>query len=274
MLKRSLVFAATMACSTIQPAHAAGISLLDVFKNVVYRQTSGVAPAVPASFFANVELTSQNAFDFTNVSVTYPGPSSPITLPQVSPTFFGTGPSFATQAAMNAAFPTGTYTYNATNSGTSFSQTASLNYTGDAFTSAIPALTASSFNALNGLNTGSSLTIGFNSFTPNPAASLGLGFFFISNASGTAFTDDSLAPSSTSLLLPANTLAPNTTYTFELDFSDRQNGTDATGVSTLIGSDVRTDGTFTTGPATPEPASLLLATSGLFALLAFRKRFA
>jgi hypothetical protein len=192
-------------------------------------------------------------------------------LTQVSPTFFGIGPSFATQADMNTAIPFGDYVYSATGA---TSAMATLDYTGDAFTSAIPALDAASFNALNGLDTSMALTIGFNPFTVNPSASQGFTFFTIFTNTGSVFFDGFLAPGTTSLVLPANTLSANTTYGFELDFSDRTNGVNG-GISTLVGSDVRTDGTFTTGAAAvPEPGSagLLFTVMVVAGLLLGKKR--
>jgi hypothetical protein len=178
---------------------------------------------------------------------------------------------------MNAAVPIGDYAYTATNSVTSDSETATLDYTGDAFASTIPALTAPTWSALNGLDPSTALTVGFNTFTPGAGTTPGNGFVFfsISNPAGTVFTDGFLDPSSGSLLLPANTLLPNTTYNFELDFSDRQNDSDpVSGVFTVIGSDLRDDGTFTTGsigPATPEPDTWLLLGAAFAALAALRR---
>ena len=273
MIKQISFSSVAIVFLTMPSLEGAGIGLVDIFKNISYTQSSGAAPTSPTGFFADVELTSVNPGDFNNVSVTYPGPGSPLSLPQVSPTFFSSGPGFATQAAMNAAIPFGAYQYTATNTGVSM--TATLNYTTDAFTSAVPALSSATFSALQGLNPSTALTVGFNSFTPNAAASEGFTFFSIFNSSGTVFTDGFLAPGTTSLVLPAGTLAADTTYTFELDFSDRINGADANGIPTLVGSDVRTDGTFTTGSAvvaTPEPGTLLLVGGGLLALGVMRKR--
>jgi hypothetical protein len=66
-------------------------------------------------------------------------------------------------------------------------------------------------------------------------------------------------------IIPANTLSPNTSYTFELDFSNRL----VVG-STTQGFDMRTDGFFRTGPAAvPGPIvgaglpGLILAGGGL-----------
>jgi hypothetical protein len=270
LLAIGIVFAAAPTLS------GTAINSVDIFKNVVYTQSSAAAPTTPSSFFADIELTSNNAGDYDGVSVAYPGPGSPASLPQVSPTFFSFGPSYATLAAMNAGVPFGAYNYTATNSGNpAVHDTATLAYTQDAFASAIPALSAASFNSLNGLNPSTALTILFNSFSQNGAASEAFTFFSIFSTGGTVFTAGFLSPSATSAVLPANTLLPNTTYSFELDFSDRINGSDPNGIPTLVGSDVRTDGSFTTGAlATPEPGTELLIGSGLLAALVLKRRFA
>ena len=94
----------------------------------------------------------QSPTDFNSVSVTYPGPGSPASLPLVSPTKFGIGPSFATKSSMDAAYPFGTYTFTANNSAPPATQTASLPYTLDACTANIPALSAATFAAPQGMN--------------------------------------------------------------------------------------------------------------------------
>jgi hypothetical protein len=236
----------------LSPAHAS-LALVDIFKNIAYQQTSGVKPTTPANFFADVEAHLNAAGDYTSVVVTYPGPGSPLSLPLENPLQFGVGPGFATQAAMDAAFPFGAYSF-AASGGTSTPETDSINYTVDAYTADIPALDAATFTALQGMNAAQPFTFHFNSFTPNPNADTGTTFLTVFGSSfGT-----SLAHTSTMSTMAANTLAPGKTYTYELDFSDRINGTDPnTGVPTLIAFDVRTDGTFTTA-AVPEP-SLLFA---------------
>lgn len=245
-----VVSAGVMLFCAVSPLQAA-LTGVDIFKNISYQQTSGAAPTSPVNFFADVEAYMQNPGDFTSVTVTYPGPGSPASLPLVTPTKFGIGPSFATQADMDAAYPFGTYTFTAGPT----TETAAFNYLVDAYTSDIPALDASTFAALQGMNPSQPFTFNFNSFTPNPNASVGETFLTIF---GTSF-GSGYSPSTTSATMSANTLAFNTTYNWELDFSDRISGTDpSSGVPTLIGFDVRTDGSFTTAAApTPEPSSTL-----------------
>ena len=253
--------------SLASPLHA-GLTDVDFFKNVEYTQTSGVAPTTPTGYFASLRAFAQTAADFTSVSVTYPGPASPQALAQ-SGTVFSFQTPFLSLTDLAAQYPLGTYTFQANGAA---NETASINYTTDAYTADIPALSAATFAALQGMNPANSFTFNFNSFTPNPSASVGLTFLTVF---GTPFSA-SHPNSTTSVVMGANTLLPNTTYTYELDFSDRISGRDPnSGVPTTLGFDVRTDGTFTTGNAvstgTPEPGSLVLCAIGA-ALLAFGVR--
>jgi hypothetical protein len=255
--------------SIASPLHAS-LTGVDLFKNVEYTQTSGAAPTTPVGYFAALREFMANPGDFNQANVAYPGPASPQNLTLSNPTvFLFQTPFLPSQSAIDAAYPFGTYTYTAINTGTSNTQSTSITYTTDAYTANIPALTAGTFNALQGMNAGSSFTLNFNSFTPNPSASVGETFLTIF---GSSFGTTGLPNTATSLVLPANTLAPGTTYTYEVDFSDRISGNN-NGVPTTIGFDVRTDGTFTTASASPEPGSLVLAALGVAALaFGIRKR--
>jgi hypothetical protein len=169
------------------------------------------------------------------------------------------------QANSAAAFPFGAYTVTATGADTA---TATVHYTQDLFTSAIPFL--SNYNSLNGLDPSKTLTVLYNAFTLNSGATEGFTFFTITDASNTAVFDGGFqSPSTTGNLIAANTLLPNTTYQFQLDFSDRLlEGQDPNGNFAQQGFDVRTVGEFTTGSigAVPEPstwAMLLIGFAGL-----------
>ena len=165
---------------------------------------------------------------------------------------------------MDTAFPFGTYSFQ-TNTGL----TAALNYLLDAYTSDIPALDAATFNALQGMNPSQPFTFHFNSFTPSANASSAATFLTVF---GSSFGAGGLSPASTSAPMPANTLLPNTTYQYELDFSDRVSGSDPnSGVPTLIGFDVRTDGTFTTGTV-PEASSMVPLAAAFLGFAALRLR--
>jgi hypothetical protein len=150
---------------------------------------------------------------------------------------------------------------------------ASMNYSQDAYTSAVPALSAATFNGLQGLNPVNGFTINFNPFAPNAAANFGKTFFTIFDSTNSAvFSRGFLDPTTTSVFVPANTLQANASYHFELDFSDRIEGSSGN-VATEQGFDLRTDGNFRTGAtvATPEPASFTLLLAGLAALAYLRR---
>ena len=251
----------------------ASLLLVNIFKNTSYSQTSGNAPTSPLGYFFNAGGIS-NPGDFDTAVLTYPGPGSPQALTFSDSAHFGFGsPLIPSLSVFNADYPFGTYTVSAKNSVTMATGAGSMNYTQDAYTSAIPALTAASFAGLQGLNPAAGFTINFNSFIPNAAANFGKTFFTIfDSTNATVFSQGFLDPSTTSVSIPANTLQANASYRFELDFDDRIQATSGN-VATEQGFDVRTDGNFRTGAvaAIPEPGSFALLLVGLAGLAYVRR---
>jgi hypothetical protein len=252
---------------------SAGLISADIFVNTVFNQTSATAPTSPAYYFFSIGGTFQNAGDFTSASATDPAIGSPQSL-AINGTSFNTSFSgISSLATFNADYPTGTYTATATNSITHASQSGVINYTQNLYTSTIPALTGSTYTGLQGMNPAMPFILDFNSFTMNLGANAAYTFLTIYNGSNIVFTDGFLSPGTTSVLLPANTLSANTMYSFELNFDDRLLGTDGVNnVSTEQGFDMRTDGSFTTGAAIPEPGSLVLVALGLIGTGAYKRR--
>src|SRR5215510_14706894 len=76
---------AVLALLMLEPLSAQMISV-DFFSNISYRQTSVFPPTTPVGYFFDLGIRFANPGDFTNGSVTYPGPASPQALSLSSPT--------------------------------------------------------------------------------------------------------------------------------------------------------------------------------------------
>jgi hypothetical protein len=250
---------ALVALSGMTGIAAAGpdITEFDIGFNVQSTQTAAGVSAPNAFYFS--ARVQQDANAYNQASLAYPGPGSPqaLTLLSGGTLFNFETSSFSTKAALDTAYPFGTYTASVTNTTSGATNTDTINYTQTAYTSSTPALTQATYLGLQGLNASKSFTFNFNAQTPNPLADAPYTFLTIFGPNGFSLSVGSfLPPGTTSVTLPANALMPDTQYSFDLDFSDRIVGSSTTSTFTLF--DVRTDGAFTTA-AVPEPCGLLLA---------------
>jgi hypothetical protein len=268
-MKLKLTTFAALAISSATTPALADVITGTIFNNIVYDQTSNSAPAAPSSYFFSIGANENTAGNYTSASATYPGPGSPLNLPSAGPAAFNfNSPLSNNQAAIQTAYPFGSYTITATNGSSNTSVV--INYAANVFTSSTPFVT--NFSSLAGLDPTHNFTVNYNAFTPASGSSQGFTFFTIFGAFDAGFQSNT----TTSSLIPANTLAPNTTYEFQLDYSDRiHGGPDQNGNFTEQGFDVRTLGFFTTGVgAVPEPstwAMLLLGFAGI-GFIAYRRK--
>ena len=277
-----LATAAFASVSAVTPA-AADVFNATIFNNILYDQTpnSNGAPTTPTGGFFAIGGSFNTAGSYTSATATFPGPSSPVPLPLVSPanTSFNYSPPVEPLSQIPIDFPHGTYTISATGSQ---SATATIQYSADFFTSSIPYLTnLTGPNGLNGADPSKGITADFNGFTVAPGTTQGFTFLTIFNATTGAFvaSDSFLDPSTITASFAAGTLDANTTYDFELDYSDRvfvPSGTVTNNSTTQQGFDVRTDGTFTTGAigAVPEPSTWAMMILGFCGVgfMAYRRK--
>jgi hypothetical protein len=272
---------AVLVVATLPGAKASDISFVNAFKNLTSNQTGNGNTLTAAGGFFSAAIFANVGNAYTSANMVFPGPTSPVPL-VVSPTdntfySFQTG-SFATQAAMDAAFPFGTYTYNGINGGGT--DTTSYSYTADHYATSSPFLTGTDFSSLQGMNTAQAFTVHFSPFNGAVSGPISSSFIFFTvfdfTKNMSVFDAGFLPTNTASVTIPANTLTAGDSFAYELDFSNRF------GIDTLntdfpaqFGFDVRTDGTFTAAAAvaaTPEPSTMVLLGGGLLVASLIRRR--
>jgi len=287
-LTRIVVVSATLYSAGTGSAFA-GLITVDLGKNLQLTQTDAAGDmANPSAYFA-ARAFYQNTGDFDSATLAWPGPASPASMNNVPGTyeflngdtaagyFISQSTSYGTQAAMDAAYPTGSYVYSLNNSGDpSLNTNSTIDYSGDLYPANQPTLTAASFNSLQGLNATQAVTVSFAALQDNPDFDAGAGdedFVFLdvytAGFGSDVYSTYSASPAGlTDFVIPANTLLPGTGYSLLLDFDDRTSGTDGNEVNQFQLFDVKTEVDFTTAVAvtTPEPAAFELAGLGLLAL--------
>lgn len=229
-----LTLAIALTLGVVEHAHA-GLLWIGFNRSNSYVQVD--ATTVNAAG-AGVGFSLQEAAlgDFDTVTMTPPvgGPIAFTNPPAVnsSGAFFSQGFGYLSQAARDAAFTTGTYTFVATNTSTSTMASASLDYLGDHFPSAVPVFSAATYTSLQGMDASQTFQFNFNSFYGD-SFDLGLGLapsdvatrllIFKPNPSAPAtlaFVSPALASTATNYTINANTLLPGTSYLALLQFTN------------------------------------------------------
>lgn len=221
-------------------------------KDTRFTQTSTAAPTTPDNFDFFATVSPDATFD--GGTVTGPGAFGTQTLSNLGTELqYGSG-IIATQN------PTGTYTFNVTDSGTPANNTSvSVDDTTETFPDAIPALTGASYTGLQNLDPTQAFTVNFNTFT-GPAA---LAFFAILDLNTNAVPIfDGLQPNAGQDTIAANSLVGGDSYEFILFFTTNVDTT-----NTQLQLTDRTRGFFTTQGAVPEPGTVLFTFAGMCAMV-------
>ncbi len=249
----------------------ADISSVDVFRSGVFQQNGNGNSLTDTGYYASADLFSTNANEFASATLSFPGPSSPVllTASTFDPLHLNyTSPLFINQASMDVSFPTGAYRFDAG----AFSTTA--NYATDHYPASRPFLDSTDYSDLQGMNPAAAFQFHFSPYATGGLANASNIFFgiFDYTLNMSVFSVGFLQPTTTGLVLPANTLAFGHDYGYELIFDNRdQVPSPGALFSAQLGFDYRTQGSFST--ALPEPTSmLLLGSTGLGWILTARRK--
>ena len=257
-------------------AKADGIDEVSLNIDNSFQQSSAGVTSF-SGFSASPEVFMQSASDFNGGTMTYlgpassPGPYLPMTLVPLTgdplilaPTNLPSG--FPTLAALNAAFPFGTYKVDLTNSVTSASESVTLSYPQNYFpTPTIPPhLTSASYASLQGLNASSAVDLQFNSVAPNTAATEWGTTLIIFGPAGSNVFETELPSAATDFVLPANKLAAGATYTLSLQFVEGYDAANPVNgaVSTPLFFNLGAYATFTTAAGPTPPQTLINVPGG------------
>lgn len=272
-LSKTIAILITILALAPSPA-AAAIQYYRLFKVAWYQQTGNSQPTTPTNFSADVDIIFSNPGDFTSAQVTSASPSSPMTLGFLTPQFAIYSTGYASSFARDTDFPNSTTYQYGISGGSLGTQTASLSTPStNLFPSQVPYFTGTTFDQLQGMNPANPFQFNSNGYTAPGGINSPLSFFGISRVSdGQLVFGVSGTNTDTSLVLPANTLEPETAYTVGLVYSSRIATPNAgfSGATSEVAFDLRTDLAFTTG-LVPEPATNLLLALGGLTLLAWKR---
>jgi hypothetical protein len=262
------------------PAAAADIDSIVQFRNVLFNQTASDVSAAGAFF--TTELVAKPGWGGGTFVRSFSGDTpTPLHADGNGTSHSMASSVFASQQAMDTVFPAGTdYSYAVSPLATPGSNLAevTIEVPGDTYPDQVPQLTALSFSRLQGLNASQAISLGFNSFQPDPAASEAFTFFAVyDRTTYQRVFDLGFAPANIGgVTLAGGTLQPGHDYFFELIFDNRMAAPAWLGVTTFENRsnfELRTAGQFSTAPV-PEPRAVLLMLLGLAGLGLARRRAA
>lgn len=247
---KSLMITGVIALSSC--GAAAQVAEYSSFRTLYYSQPlADVQPAAEDSASLILNLRTFGPDDATQLTVTFPGPASPVNVPQVIPEIFQSFSGYLiNQAELDAEYPSGTYTF-AIDAGVLGSDTGDLAVPPPLFAEETPYLTFDTLDRLQDMDASVEFYGTMNGYTPVLTADENLIFVAIypvcggGDLLGGYFVDSS----ATDFVIPALTLEPSHQYIIAIYHSVRQvfsPGGFVNGAVGYVAFDKVTQSTFTT----------------------------
>jgi hypothetical protein len=254
----------------------ASIHAYRLFKSETFSQTSNAQPSAPASYKGAADLLYSTPSELSSAQLTVASPLSPATLAPLSFGYSDFSKTYASASALDTDFPNNaTYTYTISG-GTLGTHSSTLSTPASSpYASHVPFLNGTDYSQLQEMDSTAPFQFTFDGFAP-PGAGQALIILVLSRVStgqnDFAMTD--LNTQQTSFTVPAHTLLPSTAYVGDLLYSYNVSTTVFSAgfnlAQAVVEYDLHDQFAFTT--AVPEPASLVLAVSGLISLAAWNCR--
>lgn len=231
---------------------AAQVAEYSTFRTLYYTQTlADIQPPAEDSASVIFNLRTLGPDDATQLDVSFPGPLSPVSVPQVIPEIFQSFSGYLPdQAAIDADYPSGTYTF-AIDGGTLGPDTGDMLVPPPLFSAQVPYLTFDTLDRLQDMDATTDFFGTMNGYSPVFSADENLIFVAIYPVCGGAdllggyFVDSG----TTDFGIPAFTLEPSRQYIIAIFHSVRQvfsPGGFVSGAVAYIAFDQSTQATFTT----------------------------
>lgn len=253
---------------------AADLTFFEVAKWQTYTQNSNAQPTVTNSYGFTARVFSNSAGEVMNGTVETPLTTVYNTAPNGAFVSGYSNFSFANEAAMDALFPTGDYTFTLTD-GPRAGDSDTVTFNDPGWADTVPYLTGTTYSDLQGADVNSAISFNWTTYdTPGTYTTRQTYFYLydITAGGGTVFAQQGNADTFTSKTFAAGSLIAGHTYQFQLLFGALDQSESAVGLAPARPTTamyVNTTGRFTT--AVPEPATMAALGLGLAAVLR-RKR--
>lgn len=209
------------------PAGArANLTYFEVSRWESFTQTSDSAPAGSGNFFATARVFANVANEVMHGTVQLPSTSTRNLNPNGAFVTGFTSANFASEAALDAVWGTGSYTFTLTD-GPHAGQSDSVSFNNPGWADVVPHLTGGTFSALQGMSASSAATFAWDDFSAGgDHTSLQTYFYVTDLTTSTQIYANQANPSSfTGVTLAANTLIAGHDYQFQLLFGSLNQAT-------------------------------------------------